>query len=132
MRLGDLVMPLNDKGEPDPTARVPAQRRLDDLSRAGLPADRHQVRRQREARPGRRRGRGQAKTEDLIPAPYRADWSGEFEEMEQAERPADLDRALVAGLIFIFLYVAFRNFLDTFVVFGNVLAWRWAASGPCS
>ena len=64
----------------------------------------------------------QANTHDLVPSPYRAEWSGEFEEMQQAfQRLAWIVPLSMVG-IFVLLYVAFRNLLDTLVVLLNVLA----------
>ena len=65
---------------------------------------------------------GQEKTRDMIPAPYRAEWSGEFEEMQQAFGRLAWIVPLSFVLIFILLYLAFRNLPDTLVVLMNVLA----------
>jgi cobalt-zinc-cadmium resistance protein CzcA len=64
----------------------------------------------------------QAKTRDLFQAPYRAEWGGEFEEMEAAERRLMWIIPLALGLIFVLLYLAFRSLLDALVVLSNVLA----------
>ncbi len=64
----------------------------------------------------------QAKTRDLFEAPYRAEWGGEFEEMQVAEARLMWIIPLSLGLIFILLYLAFRSLLDAFVVLSNVLA----------
>ena len=58
----------------------------------------------------------------LVQSPYRMVWSGEFEEMEQAEATAALHHPAVAELIFILLYMAFHSLLDAVVVFTNVVA----------
>lgn len=63
-----------------------------------------------------------AKVEPLIHKPYRAVFSGEFEQMEAAERRMLQSFALSMVLICLILYVAFRSFLDVAVVLGNVLA----------
>jgi cobalt-zinc-cadmium resistance protein CzcA len=63
-----------------------------------------------------------ARTAELYQSPYRAVWSGEFEEMQEAERRLLLLIPLSLGLIFILLYIAFGSFLDAFVVFSNVFA----------
>ena len=107
---------------PDPNGQVSAAGRLDDLPRAGQAADRRQVQRPRP-RPGRRGGRGPGKADAaLFHTPYRAEWSGEFQEMEEAEDrlmfivplslAADL-RAALPGLPLL---------LDALVVLSNVLA----------
>jgi cobalt-zinc-cadmium resistance protein CzcA len=65
---------------------------------------------------------GKEKTASLVPAPYRAVWSGEFEEMEDANRRLMWIIPLSLVLIFILLYLAFHSLLDAVVVLSNVLA----------
>ena len=124
MRLGDLVMPLNDKGEPDPHGTRFLRNGASTITREQgfrLIAIKFDVNRDKRDLGGAV-AECQAKTRDLIPAAYRVEWSGEFEEMEQAFRRLAWIVPLSMVLIFILLYVAFRNLLDTFVVLGNVLA----------
>jgi cobalt-zinc-cadmium resistance protein CzcA len=64
----------------------------------------------------------QAHTQDLFQAPYRAVWSGEFEQMEEAESRLLVIIPLSLILIFILLYYAFRSLLDALVVLSNVFA----------
>ena len=64
----------------------------------------------------------QQKTAHLFKAPYRAVWSGEFEEMEKAERRLILVVSLSLLLILVLLYMAFRSILDVLAVLSNVLA----------
>ena len=64
----------------------------------------------------------QAKVAPLIQAPYRTEWSGEFRQMEQAERRMLLIVGLSLALIFLLLYLAFRSLLDALVIFANVVA----------
>jgi cobalt-zinc-cadmium resistance protein CzcA len=61
-------------------------------------------------------------TREIVTAPYRMIWSGEFEEMEEAEKRLMLIVPLSLGLIFILLYSAFRSFLDALAVLSNVFA----------
>jgi cobalt-zinc-cadmium resistance protein CzcA len=61
------------------------------------------------------------KTQDLFQAPYRAVWSGEFEEMEDAERRLMIIIPLSLGLIFVLLYILFHSVLDSVVVLSNVI-----------
>jgi cobalt-zinc-cadmium resistance protein CzcA len=61
------------------------------------------------------------KTRGLFQSPYHAVWSGEFEEMEQAERKLLWIIPMSLGLIFILLYMAFRSFIDSMLVLANVL-----------
>ncbi|HZY86755.1 MAG TPA: efflux RND transporter permease subunit, partial [Gemmataceae bacterium] len=56
----------------------------------------------------------------LVQSPYRAVWSGEFEQMEDANGRLLVIIPLSLGLIFILLYSAFRSFLDSVVVLSNV------------
>ena len=60
------------------------------------------------------------KTKELFQIPYQAVWSGEFEQMEEANGRLMWIIPLSLGLIFILLYSAFRSFLDTIVIFSNV------------
>jgi cobalt-zinc-cadmium resistance protein CzcA len=60
------------------------------------------------------------KIEPLIRPPYRAEWSGEFRQMEQAERRLIYVVSLSFALIFCLLYVAFHSLLDAFVVLSTV------------
>jgi cobalt-zinc-cadmium resistance protein CzcA len=60
------------------------------------------------------------KTRELFQAPYRAVWSGEFEQMEDANSRLMVIIPLSLGLIFVLLYMAFRSFLDSVVVLSNV------------
>jgi cobalt-zinc-cadmium resistance protein CzcA len=77
----------------------------------------------------------QEKTEPLLPAPYRAVWSGEFEEMQKAERRLMFVVSLSLLLIVVLLYLAFHSILDVLVVLSNVLAvsvggvWALLATG---
>jgi heavy metal efflux system protein len=60
------------------------------------------------------------RTKDLFKIPYRAVWSGEFEQMEEANGRLMWIIPLSLSLIFILLYSAFRSILDTIVIFSNV------------
>ncbi|HQR05929.1 MAG TPA: efflux RND transporter permease subunit [Gemmatales bacterium] len=62
------------------------------------------------------------KVEPMLKAPYRAEWSGEFQEMEEAEARLAKTFLVSLALIALLIYMAFRSFLDAAVVFGNVLA----------
>ncbi len=60
------------------------------------------------------------KTKDLFTIPYSASWSGEFEQMEEANGRLMVIIPLSLFLIFLLLYSAFRSFLDAIVVLSNV------------
>ena len=62
------------------------------------------------------------KTQHLFKPPYRAVWSGEFEQMQDAQTRLLWIVPLSLGLIFVLLYSALRSWLDAVVVLGNVLA----------
>jgi cobalt-zinc-cadmium resistance protein CzcA len=61
------------------------------------------------------------KVQPLIPRGYRAQWSGEFQQMEEGERRLMVIVPLSVVLVFVLLYLAFRSLLDAFVVLANVL-----------
>ena len=63
-----------------------------------------------------------ARTKALFKIPYRAVWSGEFEQMEEANGRLMWIIPLSLTLIFILLYSAFRSILDTLVIFSNVFS----------
>jgi cobalt-zinc-cadmium resistance protein CzcA len=124
MRLGDLVMPLNDKGEPDPHGTRFLRNGASTIYREQghrLIAIKFDVNRAKRDLGGAV-AECQAKTAGLIPRGYRAEWSGEFEEMEQAFRRLAWIVPLSVVGIFVLLYVAFRNLLDTVVALANVVA----------
>jgi cobalt-zinc-cadmium resistance protein CzcA len=60
------------------------------------------------------------KEANLFEIPYKEVWSGEFEQMEEANGRLLWIIPLSLGLIFILLYSAFRSILDTLVIFSNV------------
>jgi cobalt-zinc-cadmium resistance protein CzcA len=58
----------------------------------------------------------------LITVPYHDEWSGEFRQMEAAEKRMARMFAVSLLLVGLFIYLAFRSLLDAAVVFANVLA----------
>jgi cobalt-zinc-cadmium resistance protein CzcA len=58
----------------------------------------------------------------IIHAPYRVEWSGEFEEMEAAERRLMVIVPASVALVFVLLYLAFNSVIDTLLVLSNVVA----------
>jgi cobalt-zinc-cadmium resistance protein CzcA len=58
----------------------------------------------------------------LVPLPYRTQWSGEFEQMKDAEGRLMIIIPLALVLIFVLLYMAFNSLLDAVVVLSNVVA----------
>jgi len=120
LRLRDLVSPVGEDGGPDPNGQFERAGASDIYREQGkrMIAIKFSVR-------GRDLGgavdEARRRTDDLFQAPYRAVWSGEFEEMEDAEARLMIIIPLSLGLIFILLYSAFRSFLDSVVVLSNVI-----------
>jgi heavy metal efflux system protein len=119
LRLRDLVSPVGEDGAPNPGGQ---------FERAGASTIYREQGKRLIAIKFSVRGRdlggavneARARTKDLFQAPYRAVWSGEFEQMEEAQGRLLWIIPLSLGLIFILLYSAFRSFLDSVVIFSNV------------
>jgi cobalt-zinc-cadmium resistance protein CzcA len=119
IRLGDLVTPVGADYSPDPNGR---------FNRAGASTIYRENLERLIAIKFSVRGRdlgsavdeAKMKTKSLFQIPYRAVWSGEFEQMEEANGRLLWIIPLSLTLIFILLYSAFRSILDTIVIFSNV------------
>ncbi|MGO9601643.1 MAG: efflux RND transporter permease subunit [Isosphaeraceae bacterium] len=119
LRLGDLVTPVSAEFEPDPGGQ---------FNRAGASTIYREQGKRLIAIKFSVRGRdlgsavdeAKGRTRDLFQIPYRAVWSGEFEQMEEANGRLLLIIPLSLSLIFVLLYSAFRSILDTLVIFSNV------------
>jgi heavy metal efflux system protein len=120
-RLGDLLTPLNDQGQPDPKGSFvrPGSSTIYREQGNRLIAVKFSV-------VGRDLAgavaEAQDKTADLFQAPYRAEWSGEFQEMQEAFGRLAWIVPTSLVLIFILLYFAFHSLLDAVVVLANVVA----------
>jgi cobalt-zinc-cadmium resistance protein CzcA len=119
LRLRDLVSPVGEDGSPQLGGQF-QRAGASDIYREGgkrMIAIKFSVR-------GRDLGgavdEARARTKDLFQTPYRAVWSGEFEQMEEAQGRLLIIIPLSLTLIFILLYSAFRSFLDAVVVISNV------------
>jgi cobalt-zinc-cadmium resistance protein CzcA len=119
LSLRDVVSPVGEDGALDPNGQFERAGAQDIYREQGerLVAIKFSVR-------GRDLGsavdEAKARTREILPAPYRAVWSGEFEQMEDAQWRLLWIVPLSLGSIFILLYSAFRSFLDAIVVFSNV------------
>jgi cobalt-zinc-cadmium resistance protein CzcA len=119
LRLRDLVSPVGEDGAPVPNGQ---------FERAGASTIYREQGKRMIAIKFSVRGRdlgsavneAKTRTKDIFQAPYRAAWSGEFEQMEDAQGRLLWIIPLSLGLIFILLYSAFRSFLDSIVIFSNV------------
>ena len=120
LRLRDLVSPVGKDGRPDPAGN---------FERAGPSTIyREQGQRQvaikfsvRDRDLGGAVDEAKVATKDLFHAPYRVAWSGEFQEEEEAEARLMIIIPMSLTLIFLLLYMAFRSFVDSFLVLANVL-----------
>ncbi|WP_020468944.1 efflux RND transporter permease subunit [Zavarzinella formosa] len=120
-RLGDLVTPLDARGRPDETASFlrPGASTIYREQGQRLIAVKFEVRGRDLAGTV---AEAKSKVEPLMKIPYRSEWSGEFKQMEEAEKRMARMFAVSIVLIGLFLYLAFNSFLDAAVVFANVLA----------
>jgi cobalt-zinc-cadmium resistance protein CzcA len=119
LRLRDVVSPVGEDGSADPNGqfeRAGASKIYREQSKR-LIAVKFSVR-------GRDLGgavnEARERTKDFFQAPYRAIWSGEFEQMEEAQGRLLIIIPISLGLIFILLYSAFHSLLDSIVIFSNV------------
>jgi len=120
LRLGQLVTPVNDEGVPDPKGK---------FLRSGASTIYREQGKRLIAVKFSVRGRdlagavaeAQEKTAGLFEKGYRAEWSGEFQEMLEAEHRLMYIVPLSLAAIFVLLYLAFHDLVDALLVFSNVL-----------
>ncbi len=121
IRLGELISPVGADYAPDPGGQFnrPGYSTIYREQGKRLIALKFSVR-------GRDLGsavdEAKARTKELFKIPYRAVWSGEFEQMEEANGRLMWIVPLSLTLILVILYSAFRSILDTIVIFSNVLS----------
>jgi cobalt-zinc-cadmium resistance protein CzcA len=120
-KLRDLVTPMDEQGRPDPGGPYirPGASTITREQGNRLIAVKFSVRGRDLAGAVAEAQRAVA---PLIEAPYRTEWSGEFQEMQEAEARLMYVIPLSLALIFVMLYLAFRSLLDTVVVLSNVVA----------
>jgi cobalt-zinc-cadmium resistance protein CzcA len=120
VRLRDLVSPVGADGSPDPNGSFERSGASDIYRENGkrMIAIKFSVRGDRDL--GGAVDEARKRVAPLMQSPYRAVWSGEFEQMEEAEGRLFIIVPVSLGLIFILLYMAFRSFLDAIVVLSNV------------
>ncbi|MBI3862104.1 MAG: efflux RND transporter permease subunit, partial [Planctomycetia bacterium] len=120
-RLGDLVTPMNDQGERDPEGSFvqPGAATISREDGRRLIAVKFGVRGRDLASTV---AEAQQKIKPLLKTPYTAVWSGEFQQMQEAERRMLLVVSLAMVLIVIMLYLAFYSLLDASLVLANVVA----------
>ncbi len=119
-RIRDLVTPLNAEGIPDPQGS---------FTRSGASTIAREQGQRLIAVKFSVRGRdlasaveeAQRRTSQLFTSPYRVEWSGEFQEMQNAVRRLGIVVSLALVMILVLLYLAMRSARDVMVVFTNVL-----------
>jgi len=119
LRLRDLVSPVGEDGSADPEGQYEQHGASTIYREQGkrLIAIKFGV---RDRDLGGAVSEAQERTKQLLESPYYAVWSGEFEQMQDAETRMLFIIPISLGLIFILLYSAFKSFLDAIVVFTNV------------
>lgn len=119
-RLGDLVTPLNRFNQPDQAGTFvrPGASTIYREQGERLIAVKFDIR-------GRDLAGGVAEArshvDPLVQTPYRAEWSGEFQQMEAAERRLAAMFGLSLILIALVIYLSFRSLLDAGVVLANIV-----------
>jgi cobalt-zinc-cadmium resistance protein CzcA len=118
-RLGDLVTPIGTDGQPDPNGRYvrPGASTIAREQGKRLIAIKFGVRGRDLASTV---AEAQEKTKDLLPPGYDTQWSGEFQQMQEAEQRMFWIVIVSLVLILIILYLAFHSLIDAFVVYANV------------
>jgi len=119
-RLRDLVVPLDEQGMPNRKASFSREGASTIAREQGkrMIAIKFSVRNRDLASAV---AEAQEATKDCFVAPYTAEWSGEFQEMNEALHRLSIVVAVSLGLIVVLLYVALGSALDVAVVFANVV-----------
>jgi cobalt-zinc-cadmium resistance protein CzcA len=125
VRLRDLVTPVGEEGGPDPQGQFvrPGASTIYREQGKRFIAVKFSVRNRDLASAV---AEAKDKTRDIFQQErfraYQTEWSGEFQEMEQAFARLRIVIPLAFGLIFGLLYFAFRSVLDALLVLSNVVA----------
>jgi cobalt-zinc-cadmium resistance protein CzcA len=122
LRLRHLVTPVDAEGQPDPNGTY--------LRSGASTIYREQGKRLIAVKfsipPGRGLAKAVAAAQDqvapLITPPYTTEWSGEFQEMKEAEHRLLWIIPISLVLVFSLLYLAFHDLVDALLVFSNVIA----------
>jgi cobalt-zinc-cadmium resistance protein CzcA len=121
LRLRQLVTPVNGDGLPDPrgTYLRPGASTIYREQGKRLIAIKFSVRGRDLAGAV---SEAQERVQPLIPDGYRTEWSGEFQEMKEAQGRLLIIVPVSLGLVFALLYLAFHDLVDALLVFSNVIA----------
>jgi len=119
-RLGDLVTPLGPNHTPDPNGSFvqPGASTIYREQGQRMIAVKFDVRGRDLASAV---DEAQGLTASIVKPPYHVDWSGEFEEMQDAEARLMFVIPVALVLIVVLLYINFRSFADVLIVLSNVL-----------
>jgi len=122
LRLKDLVSPVDQYGQRDPSGSFtrPGGSIITREQGKRFIAVKFSVREDRDLASAVDEVR--EKTAHLFQPPYRVQFGGEFEQMEDAEGRLMFYIPASLTLIFLLLYIAFRSLLDALAVLSNVLA----------
>jgi cobalt-zinc-cadmium resistance protein CzcA len=119
-RLGDLVTPLGPNHTPDPNGSFvqPGASTIYREQGQRMIAVKFDVRGRDLASAV---AEAQGLTASIVKPPFRVDWSGEFEEMQDAEARLMFVIPVALVLIVVLLYINFRSAVDVLIVLSNVL-----------
>jgi cobalt-zinc-cadmium resistance protein CzcA len=123
LRLRHLVSPVNADGVPDPNGtylRTGASTIYREQGKR-LIAVKFSVNNSKRDLGGAV-AEAQQRTAPLLPTGYRTEWSGEFQEMKEAQARLRVIIPVSLALICVLLYLAFHNLLDVLAILSNVLA----------
>jgi cobalt-zinc-cadmium resistance protein CzcA len=121
--LRQLVTPVDDEGRPDPKGSYirPGVSTIAREQGKRLIAVKFSVR-ERDLAGAVAEAQEKVRERGLIQGPYQTEWSGEFQEMEEAIGRLKMWIPVSVALICVMVYMAFHSVLDTIVVLSNVLA----------
>jgi cobalt-zinc-cadmium resistance protein CzcA len=121
--LRQLVTPVDDAGRPDPNGSYirPGVSTIAREQGKRLIAVKFSVR-ERDLAGAVAEAQAKVRERGNIQGPYLAEWSGEFQEMEEALGRLKMWIPVSVALICVMVYMAFHSVLDTIVVLSNVLA----------
>ena len=118
-RLDDLITPLGPTGRPDPTGSFlrPGASTIYREQGQRFIALKFEVRGRDLAGTV---GDARAVVDPVLKPPYRAEWSGEFKQMEEAEKRMARMFLVSLAMIVLCIFMAFQNWPDSLVVLANV------------
>lgn len=123
LRLGQLVTSMNQSDRPDADSDfvVPGASTISREQGKRLIAVKFSVR-DRDLAGAVAEAQAKVAETDLIPTGYQTEWSGEFQEMNEAFARLGIWVPVSLVLICVLVYLAFNSILDTLVVLTNVVA----------